>query len=239
MKKSLLNREHSFTLIELLVVIAIIAILAAMLLPALSAARERARNANCISKLKQIGIASHMYCSDNKDFLYSYERAAGTFNTCENGMSTNNTPNGKLLIGGYFSFEMDIKDFADDKKKYKAAAAPYMQCPSDTVNYAGDDWLGSYFWTVFNKKGAQNVWGSSSADHRTRMGVKDNPSYKICYDMAINKTTTNNKDKFNHANVVNMLALGGDVTSTTAKSIKDRSISADSFRPDFEFLDEL
>jgi len=60
-----LRRQTAFTLIELLVVIAIIAILAAMLLPALSKAKDRANTANCISNHKQLSLCWVMYASDN------------------------------------------------------------------------------------------------------------------------------------------------------------------------------
>ena len=99
-------KKSAFTLIELLVVIAIIAILAAILFPVFAQAREKARQATCISNLKQLGLASMMYSQDYDENLVMLENSDARFTIAnmldpyiKNGKKNLNTAGGNLWPG--------------------------------------------------------------------------------------------------------------------------------------------
>jgi prepilin-type N-terminal cleavage/methylation domain-containing protein/prepilin-type processing-associated H-X9-DG protein len=120
-------RLGRFTLIELLVVIAIISVLAAMLLPALSKAREKARSASCMSNFKQMMFAALMYADDHDSLL-----AQVYYSTNEDYILPNGNTSTYKLVLWHTMFYPYVKNF----NVYNCPAAVFGSTP-DIARYVG------------------------------------------------------------------------------------------------------
>ena len=199
-------KKH-FTLIELLVVIAIIAILAAMLLPALSAARERARIANCISKLKQTGLGLIMYAGDNDSRIPGNNHC----NTCKGIWKTGNyswtgDPEYSIYYGGYMGVTPPTTVTTSN---WAEAIKRYFTCPSDTKTADPAGQKTSYTSFMCDSNGATSHGASTynkiGENYLRYIVGTHNPGNGIMVDQVAADAT--------HQKQANVLNLGGEVKS--------------------------
>ncbi len=152
-------KRKDFTLIELLVVIAIIAILAAMLLPALNKAREKAQQAKCLSNLKQIITGAHNYAADSDGFA---PLLVSNYASPKLTDAWSNAP--YLSYNTYTGYDYQLGALARTMIEPRYLDAKIFECPGVARSSVYHDPGGGNLWydTSYYKTGTTNHWASSS-----------------------------------------------------------------------------
>jgi prepilin-type N-terminal cleavage/methylation domain-containing protein len=173
------DRRQGFTLIELMVVISVVALLAALLLPALASAKDKVRRASCLSNLRQVGIAIHLYADDH-DGNIPYGPIAPPFTSPASFYPSTGTPTSLLSLQSGAPVGLGLL-----LQQYLADAPRVLFCPGS------DQPLDAH--TELDRVGKTQAQGSYYYRHGGNTRLFDNPSEQLppahlrLYNLGLNR----------------------------------------------------
>jgi len=228
MKNIMRNAARGFTLIELLVVVAIIAILAALLLPSLSKARDTARRIQCAGKEKQMALAYSSYAGDNRDYFPPVQDCSS--------YGGHSIPNGFwfIFLGpyvGYGDWSPYVASFAIKTPNFFWCPSVDLRTPGMTTTYSGK--IAGYGMTYFLPPSTSSTAWQAKTISYCKLSLITNPSSKVLLAdgrgvatlggywefTQADPTTCHSLDYERHAKGANILYVDGHVNWLPMSSI--------------------